>query len=131
MKGVKVSRRGFLKIAGLALAGLAPGSAGLARAASPVPYKEWKTRWQLGEIGGKLDLVEATATTGICPYCSMGCSIEVYTAGGRIIHTRGSTDSYINEGRLCPKGQAAFQLVENPLRIETPLIRTGPKPPVE
>ncbi len=131
MSSLRINRRGFLKLAAIALA--ATGST-VARAAveeSPVPFKPWKTRWKLGEIGGKLDLVEATVTPGICPYCSMGCSIDVYTIGGDIIHTRGSNDSYINEGRLCPKGKAAFQLVENKLRVETPLIRTGPKPPVE
>ena len=130
MSGVKLGRRGFLKLAGIALAAMGANVASASQDA-PIPFKRWKTRWSLGEIGGKLDLVKARVTPGICPYCSMGCSIDVYTIGDDIIYTRGSSDSYINEGRLCPKGQAAFQLVENQLRVETPLIRTGPKPPVE
>lgn len=125
-------RRDFLKASAIVSAALASGFANAAaQETSPVPFKKWKTKWRLGEIGGKLDIYKASVTPGICPYCSMGCSIDVFSVGGKIIHTRGSPDSYINQGQLCPKGQAAFQLIENPRRVLTPMIRTGPKPPVE
>ncbi|HIQ29375.1 MAG TPA: formate dehydrogenase [Candidatus Caldiarchaeum subterraneum] len=130
----KSSRREFLKTT--SLAALASGVAlsaptALAGSDSPVPFKKWKTQWKLGEIGNKMDILKAEATPAICPYCSMGCSIDLLTIGDRIIHSRGSSDSYINVGQLCPKGQAAFQLIENELRVLTPMIRTGPKPPVD
>ncbi len=126
----RVSRREFLRLGALASISLGAGSAGIARAALP-PFKRVKTEWRLGEIGGKTDIVNAKVTPSICPYCSMGCSIDVYTVGDRVVHTRGSTDSYINLGRLCPKGKAAYQLGDNDLRVLKPRIRTGPKPPVE
>ena len=125
------SRRSFLKLASIASAALALSAASLAEAQSPVPYKSWKTRWVLGEIGGKTDVIKAKVTPVICPYCSMGCSIDFYTVGDKVIWTAGSPDSYINWGALCPKGDAAFQLVENDLRVFYPMIRTGPKPPAE
>jgi formate dehydrogenase major subunit len=125
------SRRAFLKLATIASTALALSAASIAGAESPVPYKSWKTRWSLGEIGNKTDIIKTKVTPAICPYCSMGCSIDFYTIGDRIIWTAGSPDSYINWGALCPKGDAAFQLVDNDLRVLYPMIRTGPKPPVD
>ena len=120
-----VTRRGFIKIAALATAALGIG------AEAQVPFKATKTTWELGEIGGKVDLPQASVVPVICPYCSVGCSIDMYVSGGKVVWSRGSADSPINFGALCPKGKAAFQLVENELRVTKPLIRTGPKPPPE
>ena len=122
---VTLGRRGFLKIAGLASLALGIGTE------AQVPFKTGKAVWELGEIGGTVDLPQSTVVPVICPYCSVGCSIDMYTSGGKIIWSRGSVDSPLNFGALCPKGKAAFQLVENELRLTKPLIRTGPKPPPE
>lgn len=53
----------------------------------------------------------------ICPYCSVGCGQIVTVSGeGRITEIQGNPDSPINEGTLCPKGAAAYQLVVNDQR---------------
>ena len=58
----------------------------------------------------------------ICPYCAVGCGQRVYVkrgAGGepdRITQIEGDPASPISRGRLCPKGSASRQLVDNPLR---------------
>ncbi|ABL78805.1 formate dehydrogenase subunit alpha [Thermofilum pendens] len=122
----EIDRRSFLKLAAIAASALA-----LPVEAQPIPLKPWKTQWGFGEIGGKGDLAKARITPVICPYCSMGCSIDFYTFGDQILWTEGSPDSYINFGALCPKGKAAFELVENEMRVTQPMIRTGPKPPPE
>ena len=59
----------------------------------------------------------------VCPYCAVGCSQLVYRKDGRIIDIEGNPASPINEGTLCPKGSATFQLVSNPNRITTVLYR--------
>ena len=122
---VQTTRRSFIKISALAALAL-----GLPASAQP-GFTAAKTKWALGELGGKTGLQQAKVVPTICPYCSMGCSIDMYTDGQRVIWSAGSPDSYINWGALCPKGKAAFQLVNNPRRLMYPLIRTGPKPPVE
>ena len=33
----------------------------------------------------------------------------------------------INQGKLCPRGQAGLQVTYHPDRIKTPLARTGPR----
>jgi len=53
----------------------------------------------------------------ICPYCAVGCG-QIITVGdtGKIIDIQGNPDSPINQGTLCPKGAATYQLVTNDLR---------------
>ena len=65
----------------------------------------------------------ATKSHGVCPYCAVGCSQNVYTKGGEIIDIEGDPDSPINEGTLCPKGANTFQLVSNPHRVKKVMYR--------
>jgi formate dehydrogenase major subunit len=65
----------------------------------------------------------ATVTASVCPYCAVGCGVNVYTKAGEIIDVEGNPDSPINEGTLCPKGANSFQLAVNPHRIQYVLYR--------
>jgi formate dehydrogenase major subunit len=58
----------------------------------------------------------AHMTQSICPYCAVGCSQRVYSKDGEVIQIEGDPDSPISRGRLCPKGAASEQLVNNPFR---------------
>jgi formate dehydrogenase major subunit len=58
----------------------------------------------------------ATVTKSVCPYCAVGCGMDVYTKAGKLIDIEGNPDSPINEGTLCPKGANSFQLAVNPHR---------------
>ena len=102
-----VSRRDFLKISGGAAA-LGSISLETAAAEAAVPA---------------LRVEGAQVTTTVCPYCSVGCSILVYTKDGKIIQTEGDPESPINEGTLCPKGASLWQMANNPLRALKPLYR--------
>jgi formate dehydrogenase major subunit len=67
------------------------------------------------------DLVPRTATAdrvvrSVCPYCAVGCGQKVYVKDERVVQIEGDPDSPISRGRLCPKGAASEQLVNNPLR---------------
>jgi formate dehydrogenase major subunit len=105
---MNISRRGFLKTTGAALAA--------------------------GELGINLDPAEAHAremkikfakkTTTICPYCAVGCGIIVHTKAGKVVNTEGDPDHPINEGSLCSKGSSLFQIThQNPNRLTKPLYR--------
>lgn len=52
----------------------------------------------------------------VCAYCAVGCGQIVTVADGKIVDIQGNYDSPINDGTLCPKGAAAYQLAVNPLR---------------
>jgi formate dehydrogenase major subunit len=53
----------------------------------------------------------------VCPYCAVGCGLLVSVRDGQVVNIEGNPDSPINEGTLCPKGAASYQLVVNPERV--------------
>jgi formate dehydrogenase major subunit len=70
-----------------------------------------------------LRIKNAKQSTTVCPYCSVGCGILVYTENGKIINTEGDPDHPINEGALCAKGSSIAQLVNNETRVKKPMYR--------
>jgi formate dehydrogenase major subunit len=97
-----ISRRSFLK-GGIG----AIGAAGGAAAGLAAPER----------VDAQTPIKEGHEVASICPYCAVGCGqIVMVDAGGQIIDIQGNPDSPINQGTLCPKGSATFQLVKNPNR---------------
>ena len=65
----------------------------------------------------------AKVVKSVCPYCAVGCSLNVYVKDGTVIDIEGNPDSPINHGTLCPKGSATFQYTINPSRLKQILYR--------
>src|SRR4051794_1986896 len=61
----------------------------------------------------------AAVTTSVCPYCAVGCSQLIYHRGDQVLSIEGNYGSPINQGTLCPKGAASYQLVVNANRLTT------------
>jgi len=59
----------------------------------------------------------------VCPYCAVGCGQRVFVKDGRVVQIEGDPDSPVSRGRLCPKGSASEQLVNNPGRQRQALYR--------
>ena len=68
---------------------------------------------------------DAKTYPSICPYCSVGCATLVHTVGGKIANIEGDARSPHNEGTLCPKGAAIYQLHVNPNRPTKVLHRAA------
>ena len=102
-QSLTVSRRDFLRAsgAGFALGGLA----GLGVDLRPVEA-----------AAQRLKIAGAREVPSVCPYCAVGCGQLVHVRDGKIVNIEGNPDSPINQGTLCPKGAATYQLVVNPLR---------------
>ncbi len=66
---------------------------------------------------------DAKVVHSVCPYCAVGCSLNVYVKDGRVIDIEGDPNSPINHGTLCPKGSATFQYTVNPSRLTQVLYR--------
>ena len=66
---------------------------------------------------------DAKIVHSVCPYCAVGCSLNVYVKDGEVIDIEGNADSPINRGTLCPKGSATFQYTVNPSRLTQVLHR--------
>ncbi len=63
----------------------------------------------------------------LCSICGNQCGIDAYIKDGRVIKVEGTEINPSNKGTLCSKGQSNRQYVYNPERLQTPLIRKGPK----
>ena len=66
---------------------------------------------------------DAKVLHSVCPYCAVGCGLNVYVKDGKVIDIEGNPDSPINHGTLCPKGSATFQYTVNSLRLQHVLYR--------
>jgi formate dehydrogenase major subunit len=57
-------------------------------------------------------------TTSICPFCGVGCGLVAHTKDGKLVNVEGDPDHPINQGSLCSKGQAVFEIVTSPRRLK-------------
>ena len=64
----------------------------------------------------ELRIAKAKITPSVCPFCAVGCAQLVHTVDEQIVNIEGDSRSPHNEGTLCPKGAATFQLHVNPNR---------------
>ena len=67
--------------------------------------------------------VTLNKTRTICPYCGVGCSVDVLTKDEKIVGIHPAMDGPANQGALCVKGQFAYDFVQHPDRLKTPLVR--------
>jgi anaerobic selenocysteine-containing dehydrogenase len=112
---LNINRRNFLKLSGAGIGatvalGFLNGGTALA------VLREFPLKKKVNE------------STTICCYCSVGCGAIVTAYEDGIIKIDGDPDHPINEGALCPKGQAMAQIHQvsgkpNPYRLTTPLYR--------
>src|SRR5918911_5380135 len=86
--------------------------------------------WGMGESAASARTRAAGAriagmkvTESVCPYCAVGCGQLVYTRDGELVDIEGNPRSPINQGTLCPKGQASRQLIQQPGRLTKVLYR--------
>ncbi|HSB06005.1 MAG TPA: molybdopterin-dependent oxidoreductase, partial [Thermodesulfobacteriota bacterium] len=64
-------------------------------------------------------------STGICLQCPSGCGLRIRSVNQWPVKLEGIKDYPMNQGRLCPKGQAGLQVLYDPDRIRHPLKRKG------
>lgn len=58
-----------------------------------------------------------------CPYCGVGCQIDLHVKDGIIYRSEGRFDNDVNGGALCVKGRFGYDFVHAPDRLRTPLMR--------
>ena len=103
---MEVSRREFLRYAAGAGAGTALGGlVGLGLTLAPARAKAQQLR-----------IKDSRTVPSICPFCSVGCGTLIHVKDGALINIEGDPRSPHNEGTLCPKGAAIYQLHVNPNR---------------
>lgn len=113
-----VTRRNFIKMAGLAAAGVTLSGAGLPRvyAAGAAP----------GPDAGHLPAAWADAVVpSLCEMCVWRCGLLARVEEGRIVKLDGNPASSHSLGRLCARGQSGLMNTYDEDRVLYPLIRVG------
>jgi formate dehydrogenase major subunit len=62
-----------------------------------------------------------------CPYCGVGCGLNLVVNEGKVVGVEPYKRSPINEGKLCPKGMTCWEHVHSPDRLTTPKIKKNGK----
>jgi formate dehydrogenase major subunit len=105
-----LTRRDFLKMSGVAAAGLTLSQLG---------FDLTPAILHAAELRKELRIKGAKETPTICCYCSVGCGILVATdTKGKVINAEGDPDHPISEGALCAKGASSYQIAVNENRLK-------------
>lgn len=79
----------------------------------------------LREVGaeGKGRIWEFKRVETVCPYCGVGCGLEVSVKDNKIVKINAVDDSPVNKGWLCIKGKFGFEYVSHKDRLKNPLLK--------
>ena len=61
--------------------------------------------------------------TTTCPYCGVGCNLQLHVKDDFIYKVTSPFDSPVNHGNLCVKGRFGYDFIYHPKRVTTPLVR--------
>jgi formate dehydrogenase alpha subunit len=70
----------------------------------------------------RMDKIDRKVKT-TCPYCGVGCQMEMWVQDERIVRVTGVEGVLPNDGRMCVKGRFGYHFVQSGDRLKTPLIR--------
>ena len=70
--------------------------------------------------GRSWELQKARTT---CPYCGVGCQLNLHMKGEQIVKITAVEDASPNKGRLCVKGRFGYDFIYSEERLTRPLIR--------
>ena len=72
----------------------------------------FKSEYDLRQAG-KWDESRQTVTETVCPYCGVGCNLELHVQDNRIVKATSPMDHDITHGHLCIKGRFGWEFVNN------------------
>ena len=65
---------------------------------------------------GTWDESSQTVTTTVCPYCGVGCNLELHVQDNRIVKVTSPLEHDVGHGHLCVKGRFGFEFVQRRAR---------------
>jgi len=71
-----------------------------------------KAEYDRREAGAWDEAGEEVVTT-VCPYCGVGCNLELHVQDGDVVNVTSPHDHDVTSGNLCVKGRFGFQFVQN------------------
>jgi predicted molibdopterin-dependent oxidoreductase YjgC len=61
---------------------------------------------------GRWDEARQTEVRTVCPYCGVGCNLELHVQDGEIVKVTSPDDHDVTRGNLCVKGRFGFEFVQ-------------------
>jgi len=117
---MNLTRRSFLKLTGTTAAAATMAGIGVQKASAA--YEPVRLNY-------------AREVPTICTFCGVGCGVICHVQDGVIVNTEGDPDHPVNEGTLCSKGSALYNLSyiydsqgrpkPNPQRLTRPKYRAA------
>jgi len=79
----------------------------------------------LADKRGKWEGVPTAIVPSVCPYCSVGCSVNIQVKDGRkVIRAVGHDEGPANAGQLCVRGRfGVVDVVHSLTRLKAPMVR--------
>lgn len=68
-------------------------------------------------------MVEIKYVPTVCPYCGVGCGLNLVVKDGKIVGVEPYKRHPVNEGKLCPKGNFGYEFINREDRLTMPLIK--------
>jgi predicted molibdopterin-dependent oxidoreductase YjgC len=62
---------------------------------------------------GTWDPENEKVVSTICPYCGVGCNLELHVQDNEVVNVTSPHDHDVTEGNLCIKGRFGYQFVQN------------------
>ncbi len=62
---------------------------------------------------GQWEPAKQSVTSTICPYCGVGCTLELHVQDNRIVKATSPLDHSVTSGHLCIKGRFGWEFVQN------------------
>ena len=72
---------------------------------------------------GKARVPDVSRVRTTCPYCGVGCQLDLHVKDEKILKVTGVENAAPNKGRLCVKGRYGYDFIYSKDRLTTPLIR--------
>jgi predicted molibdopterin-dependent oxidoreductase YjgC len=82
-------------------------------AVCPTGALMFKTEYELRQAGA-WDDSRQTVTETVCPYCGVGCNLELHVQDNAIVKVTSPDDHDVTRGNLCIKGRFGWQFVHGP-----------------
>jgi predicted molibdopterin-dependent oxidoreductase YjgC len=71
----------------------------------------FRSEYELRQAG-RWDEAAQAVTSTICPYCGVGCTLDLHVQDGDIVKVTSPADSSVTGGHLCVKGRFGFAFVQ-------------------
>lgn len=70
---------------------------------------------------------EMAPKPSVCPFCSVGCNLALWTKRGEVLQSRSLRNDEVNEAWICDRGRFGFGILNSRARLRRPLVRQDGK----